>query len=174
MVQNERVLVERVVAAAGEPLGDPSDPRPHLRIGIPGGEVAWLDGRDPSRAGPALLDVVRIVPKALDPRPWDDGRRLVYPSKAGIDLLENDRVIVQRFDYPPGEWEGVHAHDADMLFVHLTDGRWASRSYRDPYTEYPPSPAGFVGWMDRVGLEAGHESCNVGPEQIDLIWVTLK
>jgi hypothetical protein len=62
-----------------------------------------------------------------------------------------------------------------MLYIHVKGGQWAARSYKEPEHKYPDvSPDGKVGWMDTIGIEAGHESRNVGKEPIDLIWVTLK
>ena len=100
---------------------------------------------------------------------------LNYPNIPGEDLLENDLVIVQRFTVNPGQWEGVHAHHPDMLYIHIKGGQWAARSYKQAEHAYPnPSPDGEVGWMDTIGLEQGHESGNIGKTPIDLIWVTLK
>lgn len=98
-----------------------------------------------------------------------------YPNVPGEDLLENDRLIVQRFTVNPGQWEGVHAHHPNTLYIHIKGGQWAVRSKSEPeYTYAEASPDGEVGWMEPVSLSDGHESGNVGTEPIDLIWVTLK
>lgn len=102
-------------------------------------------------------------------------RHLNYPNIPGEDLLENDLVIVQRFIVKPGQWEGVHAHHPDMLYIHIKGGQWAARSKHEPEHPYPePSPDGEVGWMPTIDISVGHESGNIGKEPIDLIWVTLK
>ena len=54
-----------------------------------------------------------------------------YPNIPGKVLLENDKVIVQRFTFPPGQWEGVHAHPPNQVFIHLKGGHWTSR-YGEP------------------------------------------
>jgi hypothetical protein len=100
---------------------------------------------------------------------------LNYPNIPGEDLLDNDWVIVQRFTVNPGQWEGVHAHHPDMLYIHIKGGQWAVRSKHEPEHPYPaPSPDGKVGWEPTIDINEGHESGNVGNNPIDLIWVTLK
>ena len=100
---------------------------------------------------------------------------LDYPNIPGEDLLENDLVIVQRFVVQPGQWEGVHAHHPDMLYIHVKGGQWAARSKSEPEHRYPDRDKdGAAGWMPPVPLSAGHESGNAGDQPIDLIWVTLK
>jgi hypothetical protein len=100
---------------------------------------------------------------------------LNYPNIPGEDLLENDLIIVQRFTVNPGQWEGVHAHHPDMLYIHIKGGQWAVRSKHEPEHPYPaPSPDGKVGWEPTIDISEGHESGNIGKDPIDLIWVTLK
>ncbi len=78
-------------------------------------------------------------------------------------------MIVQRFTVNPGQWEGVHAHHPDMLYIHIKGGQWAARSKREGEHAYPaPSPDGEVGWMPTIDLAEGHESGNIGKDPIDL------
>ena len=98
--------------------------------------------------------------------------RQTYPNIPGRLLLENDKVVVQRFTFPPGQWEGVHAHPPNQLFIHLKGGRWTVR-YGDR-RETLNSPTGSVGWFGPVDLSQDHEAVNSGTEPIELIWVTLK
>ncbi len=159
------------------------------------GRVAWFgasdhddDGSTNTGAAPIVMDLVTLkpVPPAVGPpaagspaAPASSAgpqyRYLNYPNIAGEDLLENDLVIVQRFVVNPGQWEGVHAHHPDMLYIHIKGGQWAARSKKEPEHAYPAvSEDGKAGWMPTIGIEEGHESRNIGKEPIDLIWVTLK
>jgi mannose-6-phosphate isomerase-like protein (cupin superfamily) len=100
---------------------------------------------------------------------------LNYPNIPGEDLLENDLVIVQRFVVNPGQWEGVHAHHPNMLYIHVKGGQWAARSKGQPPHPYPHVSAdGSVGWMPTIDISEQHQSGNIGTTPIDLIWVTLK
>lgn len=95
-----------------------------------------------------------------------------YPNIPGEVLLENDKVVVQRFIFPPGQWEGVHSHPPDQLYIHIKGGHWTVRYGKKMHSGY--SETGSVGWYGPVDLSADHESVNSGDEPIDLIWVTLK
>ena len=98
-----------------------------------------------------------------------------YPNIPGEVLLENDKVVVQRFIFPPGVWEGIHSHPPDQLYIHIKGGEWTVK-FGDSIKTYPASmsPDGSVGWYGPVSLSQRHESMNSGDEPIDLIWVTLK
>ena len=95
-----------------------------------------------------------------------------YPNVEGRVLIENDKFVVQRFIFPPGQWEGVHAHPPHQIYIHLKGGSWTVRNGED-YQNFR-SPNGSVGFYGPVSLEDDHESVNSGTEPIDLIWVTLK
>ena len=96
-----------------------------------------------------------------------------YPNIPGETLLDNDKIVVQRFIIQPGQWEGVHRHPPDQLYIHVKGGEWTVR-YGDRQ-ETSLSPDGEIGWSDTgLGLDADHESQNSGDEPIDLIWVAIK
>ena len=44
-----------------------------------------------------------------------------YPEIPGELILNNDLVIVRRFDVEPGQWSGWHTHDGNELTIMLTD-----------------------------------------------------
>jgi quercetin dioxygenase-like cupin family protein len=201
LLDNERVLVRRVVIAPGEATGRQVAHGEELEVFIHGGvltssasgrAVLWRDGRvawhgagetpdeGSTNTGSTPIEIVWVTLKPVktpapapgQPPKW---RHLGYPNIPGEDLLENDAVIVQRFIVNPGQWEGVHAHHPDMLYIHVRGGQWAARSKHEAEHVYPNRSAdGSVGWMATIDIGEGHESGNVGDNPIDLVWVTLK
>jgi quercetin dioxygenase-like cupin family protein len=95
-----------------------------------------------------------------------------YPNIPGEVLLENDRVVVQRFIIEPGQWEGVHSHPGNQVYIHIRGGEWTVRRGEEKRTSYAED--GSVGWMDAIDISEDHESGNTGDTTIELIWVTLK
>ncbi len=198
LLDNARVHVERFILKPGQSTGNHSHPNSQLLIFIRGGvltgttgratvwkpgRVQWFDGNaavehDRTNTGTNDIEIVCVTLKPLPPGsrpPAHTVEPLSYPNIPGEDLLINDWVIVQRFLVHPGEWEGVHAHQPNMLFVHIKGGQWGARSKLEPEHAYPhPSPDGEVGWMEPIDIGVGHESGNIGTNPIDLIWVSLR
>jgi quercetin dioxygenase-like cupin family protein len=201
VLENSHVLVEKIVIPPGQSTGRHSHPGDQLLVFIKGGVLKsadtgratlWRDGRvvwqaasergDPGSTNVGTEPIVMIwvtvkgiAAAAGSSRVQSASHYLNYPNIPGEDLLENERVIVQRFTVNPGQWEGVHAHHPNMLYIHVRGGQWAARSHQEPEHPYPePDPDGEVGWMPTIDLSAGHESGNIGKTPIDLIWVTLK
>jgi predicted metal-dependent enzyme (double-stranded beta helix superfamily) len=204
LLDNPRVLVERSVLQPGQSTEAHAHSADQLLVFVKGGvlksatsgrSTLWRDGRviwyssvdvaeDTSRnvgTEPIVVISVTLKPAVAKASGAHEGigprrdQHLDYPNIPGEDLLENSRVIVQRFTVNPGQWEGVHAHGPNMLYIHIKGGQWAARSRKEPEHPYPePSPDGEVGWMPPIDIGEGHESGNVGPQPIDLIWVTLK
>lgn len=195
LLDNDRVFVERFVIPPGHSTGLQSHPADQLRVFTKGGvltsggrSVVWKAGRVDWQGAGAGVDrasvnsgreTVELVCVSLKGRgnvpPIPTIGHLNYPNIPGEDLLENERVIVQRFVVQPGQWEGVHAHPPNMLYIHIKGGQWAARSKHEPEHAYPtPSEDGKIGWMTPVDISEGHESGNIGKEPIDLIWVQLR
>jgi predicted metal-dependent enzyme (double-stranded beta helix superfamily) len=95
-----------------------------------------------------------------------------YPNIEGEVVFENDKVVVQRYVVQPGQWEGVHTHSGNQLYVHLKGGEWTMR-YGDK-KETSVAEDGSVGWMEKVTLSQDHESGNTGKTPIEFLWITLK
>jgi hypothetical protein len=200
LLDNPRVYVQKFVVEPGQSTGRRTRPGDQLLVFIKGGVLTsqagrstlWRDGRvvwhdaaegvdeGSTNTGAAPIEMIwvalkRVASSSVAPGTKRKYRYLNYPNIPGEDLLENDLVIVQRFTVNPGQWEGVHAHHPDMLYIHVKGGQWAARSKHEPEHAYPaPSPDGEVGWMPTIDIIEGHESGNIGKDPIDLIWVTLK
>jgi hypothetical protein len=205
LLDNDRVLVRKLVIPAGRASGRPVHDGRQLQVFIGGGvlrsassgratlwkpgRVAWREAPDPSdrgctNTGEAPIESVWVGLKPVAPTTASSGNAaharakyayLDYPLIPGEDLLENEFVIVQRFRVEPGQWEGVHAHHPDMLYIHIKGGQWGARSYREAEHPYDHAAVdGEVGWMPIIDISEGHESGNIGSEPIDLVWVTLK
>ena len=96
-----------------------------------------------------------------------------YPNIPGELLLENDKLVVQRFIIEPGQWEGIHRHPPDQLYIQIKGGEWTVR-YGEESSTFE-APTGSIGWSDSATeITAMHQSGNTGEEPMDLIWVTLK
>ena len=95
-----------------------------------------------------------------------------YPNIPGEVLFENDKLVVQKFVIEPGQWEGVHPHPGNQLYVHIRGGEWTVRQGDEKTTSY--SETGSVGWMDAIAFSEDHESGNTGDSAIELLWITLK
>jgi quercetin dioxygenase-like cupin family protein len=197
VLENERVLVKAITLGPGQSTGAHGHPGPALWVFVRGGVLKsestgratlWRDGRvrwvDPStvpddaltNAGAAPIEIREVV---LKPAPAagasaSDFGYLSYPKIPLEDLFENDRVIVQRFVMRPGEWEGVHAHHPNTLYVYIKGGRYVSRTRNPPTRELGDTPDGYVGWMPAIDLKAGHESGNIGATPSDVVWIALK
>lgn len=200
VLENDKVRVEKYELAPGQSTGRHTHFSDQLLVFIKGGvlrsaagrSTLWRDGRvawesadnasdgGSTNVGTTPIEMIWVrlkqAPATVTPAsaaPRDD--HLGYPNIPGEDLLENDRLVVQRFVVKPGQWEGVHAHRPNMLYIHVKGGQWGERTYKQPeHSSGPLSADGSVGWMRIVDIGEGHESRNEGSEPIDLIWVTLK
>lgn len=102
---------------------------------------------------------------------------LNYPNLDDPDgevVLSNEHVVLQRLVVPAGEWEGIHSHPGNQIYVHIKGGEWSGRLGGEIEYWGIPDEDGAVGWMDAIPLSAGHDSGNTGDTPIDLIYVTLK
>ncbi|MDP7255289.1 MAG: hypothetical protein QGF00_37215, partial [Planctomycetota bacterium] len=52
---------------------------------------------------------------------------LYYPNIPGELVLENDKLVVQRFIIQPGQWEGIHSHPGNQVYIHIKGGTWSER-----------------------------------------------
>ena len=102
---------------------------------------------------------------------------LTYPNlddPHGKVVLSNEHVVLQRLYVPAGEWEGVHSHPGNQIYIHIVGGEWTGKLGEDIEYWKELSPTGEVGWLDAIPMEVEHNSGNTGDNPIDLIYVTLK
>ena len=102
---------------------------------------------------------------------------LNYPNLDDPDgevVLNNEYVVLQKLIVGPGEWEGVHSHPGNQIYVHIKGGYWSGMLGDQFEYQHEFDADGSVGWMDQIPIEAGHNSGNTGDKPIELIYVTLK
>ncbi|MDG1708831.1 MAG: hypothetical protein P8H03_08705, partial [Emcibacteraceae bacterium] len=92
----------------------------------------------------------------------------------GDVVFTNEHVVLQRFLVGAGEWEGVHSHPGNQIYIHIKGGLWSGRLGGELEYVGPVDEDGAVGWMDAIPFSAGHDSGNTGDAPIDLMYVTLK
>jgi len=201
LLENEHVVLQRLVVGPGEWEGIHAHPGNQIYVHIKGGEwsgriggkpeysgsvdedgaVGWMDaiplsaGHDSGNTGDTPIDLIYVTLKGDAPiAPEVEHAPQIYPNIPLELLLENDRFIVQRVQVEPGQWEGIHSHPGNQVFLHIKGGTWSGRLGGVQAPTSTTRMAGSVGWMDAIPLSAGHESGNTGDTTIDLIWVTLK
>jgi len=204
LIDNEFVVVQRFIVGPGEWEGIHSHPGNQVFVHVKGGlwsgitgggeptssgtpredgAVGWMapiplsEGHESGNTGDAPIDLIWVTLKKDAPVGIGKQFLLDYPNLADPDgevLLENDRVVVQRFIVGPGEWEGIHSHPGNQVYIHIKGGIWSGRTGGVQRDGTNFSEPGSVGWMRAIPLSEGHESGNTGDTPIDLIWVTLK
>ena len=199
--ENEHAILQRLVVPAGKWEGVHSHPGNQLYVHIKGGEwsgrlggksaysavvskdgdVGWMDaiplsaGHDSGNTGDTDIELIYVTLKDDEPIAPDVEHDPQYYPNVPLDLLfENDRMIVQRAQIEPGQWEGVHSHPGNQIFIHVKGGTWSRRMGGKLVRSDIVREDGAVGWMDAIPLSAEHESGNTGETTIDLVWVTLK
>ena len=92
-----------------------------------------------------------------------------YPNNTGEVVLENDRVVVQRFIVEPGQWAGEHSHPGNQIAVILKGGETTFREGGEERVE--TSEDGSVVWIEAI---EAHDHGNTGDNPIELLVITLK
>ena len=197
LLENDMVVVQKFLVGPGQWEGLHTHPGDQIYVHIEGGEwtvrrggqetvsqsadgsVGWQEAigeHEQHESGNTGDTPIELVWVTLKPCALLSNHHVgtFYPDIPGELLLENERVVVQRFIVEPEQWEGVHSHPGEQLYVHVRGGVWSGRrnGLEDVGTE--PSPAGSVGWMEAVELSEQHNSGNTGDTTIELIWITLK
>jgi len=201
LLENEHVLLQRFVVEPEEWEGVHAHPGNQVYVHIKGGEwsgraggeptysgsvdedgsIGWMDaiplseGHESGNTGNTPIDLIWVTLKGDASLALEiEHSAQFYPNIPLKLLLENDRVIVQRVQIEPGQWEGIHAHSGNQIYIHINGGIWSERLHG---VQSPPSAfseTGSVGWTDAIDRSEGHESGNTGDTTIDFIWITLK
>ena len=201
LLENEHVVVQRFVVGPGEWEGLHAHPGNQVYVHVKGGEwsgraggeptytgeysedgsVGWMEpiplseGHESGNTGDTPIDLIWVTLKDDAPiAPEVEHTPQIYPNIPLELLLENDRVIVQRVQVEPGQWEGIHSHPDNQVFIHIKGGTWSGRSGGVQSPSVTVREAGEVGWMKAIDIGEEHESGNTGDTTIDLVWVTLK
>ena len=103
-----------------------------------------------------------------------------YPNVDGETLLEDDRIIVQRFVLEPGQWEGIHEHPEHQLVIVLSSTEEVRYRFGDKervFKQPEDEPVDKVRAFWRPGpvhLSQQHESGNTGTRPLEWIAITFK
>ncbi len=92
-----------------------------------------------------------------------------YPNLTGEVVLENDRVVVERFVVEPGQWNGEHSHAGNQIAVILKGGETTFREGGEERVE--TSEDGSVVWIEAI---EAHDHGNTGDEPMELLVITFK
>ena len=108
------------------------------------------------------------------------GAQQTYPNIDGETLLEDDRVIVQRFVLEPGQWEGVHEHPEHQLVIVVNGTDELTYRIGDSnriFTRDNDEELERITSFWRPGpvlLSDDHESGNTGTRPLEWIAITFK
>lgn len=199
--ENEHVVLQRLVVPGRMWEGVHSHPGNQLYVHVKGGEwtgrmagettyeaeistdgeVGWMDaiplsaGHDSGNTGDTPIDLIYVTLKSDQPlTPDNPPEAQHYPNNPLEPLFENHRMIVQRVKVEPGQFEGVHCHPGNQIFIHIKGGEWSAINAGTPTGPIITREPGDFGWMGEIDMSEGHEYGNVGDTTIDLVWITLK
>ena len=198
LLENEYVVVQRFTIEPGQWEGIHSHPGNQIAVRVKGGlwagrrggrevyrmtepsedgSVGWQraidlsEQHDSGNVGGTPIDLVWITLKSCGAVSSHVVGQF-YPNVPGKMLFENERVLVQRFVTQPGQWQGVHSHPGNQVFVHIRGGEWTVRRGARETVSY--SENGSAGWWEHVNLSEEHDTANTGDTPIEHILVNLK
>ena len=115
VIDNERVRVFDTTAAV------PAMPDDFVAISFAGGDAVFGHAGEGAGSPGARTIVIDLKNHPVAPLANNSGYPNAYPRPHIERLLENDRVIVWRYRWNPGEPTPMHFHDKDVVVVYLED-----------------------------------------------------
>ena len=115
VIDNERVRVFDTTAAM------PAMPDDFVAISFAGGDAVFGHAGEGAGSTGARTIVIDLKNHPVAPLANNSGYPNAYPRPHIEKLLENDRVIVWRYRWNPGEPTPMHFHDKDVVVVYLED-----------------------------------------------------
>lgn len=115
VIDNERVRVFDTTAAM------PAMPDDFVAITFAGGDAVFGHAGEGAGSPGARTIVIDLKNHPVAPLANNSGYPNAYPRPHIEKLLENDRVIVWRYRWNPGEPTPMHFHDKDVVVVYLED-----------------------------------------------------
>jgi predicted metal-dependent enzyme (double-stranded beta helix superfamily) len=99
-----------------------------------------------------------------------------YPNVEGQLLMEDERVIVQRFVLEPGQWEGIHAHPEYQLVLVVQSTDEVTMRFGDKETIFSGENQGMSAFWrpGPVAISEQHESGNTGSSPLEWIAISFK
>jgi hypothetical protein len=116
IIDNERVIVWDTA----KPLS--SSPYDFVTVSLAHGGAARLGhkGDIPGSADERSI-IIELKDRAVPPLANNSGYPNAFPRPRIEKLLENDRVVVWRYRWNPGEPTPMHYHDKDLVVTYLED-----------------------------------------------------
>ena len=115
VIDNERVKVFDTTQAM------PAMPGDFVAISFAGGNAVFGHAGETAGSNGARTIVIDLKNHPVAPLANNSGYPNAYPRPHIEKLLENDRVIVWRYRWNPGEPTPMHFHDKDVVVVYLED-----------------------------------------------------
>ena len=195
VLTNEHVVLQRLVVPAGKWEGVHSHPGNQIYVHIHGGEwsgrmggeheysasispdggVGWMDpiplsaGHDSGNTGDTDIDLIYVTLKTDAPiSPDVEEVPQHFPNIPTEVVLENDRMIVQRFQIEPGQWTGVHSHPGNQVYIHIKAAY--GRSATVVSSRRPPRLRRPVQWVGRTPLNSARDTNRATPVTLPSIW----
>jgi len=115
VIDNERVKVFDTTESMAAMPGD------FVAISFAGGNAVFGHAGETAGSNGARTIVIDLKNHPVAPLANTSGYPNAYPRPHIEKLLENDRVIVWRYRWNPGEPTPMHFHDKDVVVVYLED-----------------------------------------------------